>query len=164
MEIYILRHGIAVERGTPGYKRDGDRPLTEEGVEKMRQIAKAMREMDLQFDVIFSSPYVRAKATADIVAETLGENVTLTDSLPPEADPAELIDEINGEKPQRVLLVGHEPDLSALISTLICGKRNADIELKKGGLAKLTAETLTYGMCATLNWLLTPKQLRKMGS
>src|SRR2546427_470721 len=119
MEIYILRHGIAVERGTPGYKRDGDRPLTDEGVEKMRQIAKAMREMDLQFDVIFSSPYVRAKATADIVAETLGENVTLTDSLPPEADPAELIDEINGEKPQRVLLVGHEPDLSALISTLI---------------------------------------------
>ena len=162
MEIYILRHGIAVERGTPGYKRDGDRPLTEEGVEKMRQIAKAMREMDLQSDVIFSSPYVRAKATADIVAETLGENVTLTDSLPPEADPAELIDEINGEKPQRVLLVGHEPDLSALISTLICGKRNADIELKKGGLAKLTAETLTYGKCATLNWLLTPKQLRQM--
>jgi len=164
MEIYILRHGIAVERGTPGYKRDGDRPLTDEGVEKMRQIAKAMREMDLQFDVIFSSPYVRAKATADIVAETLGENVTLTDSLLPEADPAELIDEINDEKPQRVLLVGHEPDLSALISTLICGKRNADIELKKGGLAKLTAETLTYGKCATLNWLLTPKQLRKMGS
>src|SRR5947209_8362458 len=131
MEIYILRHGIAVERGTPGYKRDGDRPLTEEGVEKMRQIAKAMREMDLQFDVIFSSPYVRAKATADIVAETLGENVTLTDSLLPEAVPAELIDEINDEKPQRVLLVGHEPDLSALISTLICGNRNADIELKK---------------------------------
>ncbi len=164
MEIYILRHGIAVERGTPGYKRDGDRPLTEEGVEKMRQIAKAMREMDLQFDVIFSSPYVRAKTTADIVAETLGENVTLTDSLLPEANPPELIDEINDEKPQRVLLVGHEPDLSALISTLICGKRNADIELKKGGLAKLTAETLTYGKCATLNWLLTPKQLRKMGS
>jgi len=163
MEIYILRHGIAVERGTPGYKRDGDRPLTEEGVEKMRQIAKAMREMDLQFDVIFSSPYVRAKATADIVAETLGENVTLTDSLLPEANPPELIDEINDEKPQRVLLVGHEPDLSALISTLICGKRNADIELKKGGLAKLTAETLTYGKCATLNWLLTPKQLRQLG-
>jgi len=163
MEIYILRHGIAVERGTPGYKRDGDRPLTEEGVEKMRQIAKAMREMDLQFDVIFSSPYVRAKATADIVAETLGENVTLTDSLLPEADPPELIDEINDEKPQRVLLVGHEPDLSALISTLICGKRNADIELKKGGIAKLTAETLTYGKCATLNWLLTPKQLRQLG-
>ena len=163
MEIYILRHGIAVERGTPGYKRDGDRPLTQEGVEKMRKIAKAMREMGLQFDVIFSSPYVRAKATADIVAETLGENVTLTDSLLPEANPPELIDEINDEKPQRVLLVGHEPDLSALISTLICGKRSADIELKKGGIAKLTAETLTYGKCATLNWLLTPKQLRQLG-
>ncbi|HYR87080.1 MAG TPA: phosphohistidine phosphatase SixA [Terriglobia bacterium] len=164
MEIYILRHGIAVERGTPGYKRDGDRPLTKEGVEKMRQIAEAMRAMGLKFDVILSSPYVRAKATADIVADVLEEDVTLTDSLLPEADPAELIDEINEEKPELVLLVGHEPDLSAVISMLICGKRNADIELKKGGLAKLTAETLTVGKCATLNWLLTPKQLRKMGS
>jgi phosphohistidine phosphatase len=164
MEIYILRHGIAVERGTPGYKKDGDRPLTEEGEEKMRQIAEAMLAMGIEFDVIFSSPYVRAKRTAEIVAETFDEDVTLTDSLLPDANPAELIDEINDEKPQRVLLAGHEPDLSALISVLICGKSNVSIELKKGGLCKLTAETLTFGQCATLNWLLTPKQLRKMGS
>jgi phosphohistidine phosphatase len=164
MEIYILRHAIAVERGTPGYKRDGDRPLTKEGEEKMQQIAKAMLAAGLKFDVIYSSPYVRAKRTAEIVAESFDHEVTLTDSLLPDADPAQLIDEINDERPQRVLLVGHEPDLSALISVLICGKNNALIEFKKGGLCKLSAETLKFGQCATLNWLLTPKQLRKMGS
>ena len=74
----------------------------------------------------------------------------------------DLIAELNDEKPQRVLLVGHEPDLSRLISLLITGNSEALIELKKGGLCKLTAEKLNFGKCATLNWLLTPKQLRSI--
>jgi len=162
MEIYILRHGIAVERGTPGYKKDGDRPLTEDGERKMWQIAKAMLGMDVQFDLILSSPYIRAKRTAEIVAETLGQDVTLTHALLPDANMANLVAEINDERPQRVLLVGHEPDLSGLVSVLICGNGNALIELKKGGLCKVTTETLALGQCATLNWLLTPKQLREL--
>src|SRR5215470_2648556 len=124
MEIYILRHGIAVERGTRGYAKDGDRPLTKEGEEKMH----------LQIDLILSSPFVRAKQTAEIVAEALGEQVTYTDLLKPDSNSKELIAEINDEKPQRVMLVGHEPDLSQLVSLLISGGGDAAIELKKGGL------------------------------
>ena len=60
------------------------------------------------------------------------------------------------------MLVGHEPDLSQFVSLLITGSTDAAIELKKGGLCKLTTEQLTFGQCATLNWLLTPKQLRSM--
>lgn len=162
MELYILRHGIAVERGTGGYKKDGDRPLTEEGEERMREIAEAMLGMGLKFDLIFSSPYVRARRTAKIVGDALGQDVTLTDALLPDANPQDLIDEINDERRQRVLLVGHEPDLSQLISVLISGNANASLEFKKGGLAKLTTGKLTFGACATLNWLLTPKQLRQL--
>jgi phosphohistidine phosphatase len=162
MEIYILRHGIAVERGTAGYKKDSDRPLTDEGEEKTSQIAKAILTMDLKFDLILSSPYVRAQQTAQIVAAELDEEVTFTDFLVPDGNPLELIREINDEKPQRVLLVGHEPDLSQLISILMTGDSESSIELKKGGLCKLTADRLTFGKCATLNWLLTPKQLRAM--
>ena len=162
MEIYILRHGIAVERGTPGYKKDSERPLTKEGEEKMHQIADAMLGMGLQFDLILSSPYVRAKQTAQIVAGELDEEVTSTDFLIPDANGLELIAEINDEKPQRVLLVGHEPDLSRLISILVTGGSDATIELKKGGLCKLTSDKLTFGRSATLNWLLTPKQLRQL--
>lgn len=162
MELYILRHGIAVERGTPGYKKDSDRPLTPEGEEKMRQIADAMRGMDLKFDVILSSPYTRAEQTANIVAGELDEEVSYSDYLVPGSNALELIGEINDERPQRVLLVGHEPDLSSLISVLITGGSDAGIELKKGGLCKLTTDKLVFGRCAALNWLLTPKQLRDL--
>ena len=162
MELYILRHGIAVERGTPGYKKDSDRPLTPEGEEKMRQIADAMRGMDLKFDLILSSPYARAEQTAKIVAGELDEDVSYSDYLVPGANALELIGEINDERPQRVLLVGHEPDLSSLISVLVTGGSDAGIELKKGGLCRLTTEKLVFGKCARLNWLLTPKQLREL--
>jgi phosphohistidine phosphatase len=162
MEIYVLRHGIAVERGTPGFKKDSDRPLTKEGEEKMYQIAEAMLAMELKFDLILSSPLVRAEQTAKIVAGELDEEVTFTDFLSPDGNVLELIREINDEKPQRVLLVGHEPDLSRLISLLVTGGTDASIELKKSGLCKLTADKLTFGQCCTLNWLLTPKQLRAL--
>jgi phosphohistidine phosphatase len=162
MEIYVLRHGIAVERGTPGYKKDSDRPLTKEGEEKLYQIAQAMLAMDLKFDLILSSPYVRAAKTAQIVASELDEEVTFTEFLEPGGNPLGLISQINDEKPQRVLLVGHEPDLSRLISLLISGATAAAIELKKGGLCKMSTDKLIFGQCATLNWLLTPKQLRAL--
>ncbi len=160
MELYILRHGIAAERGTPGYKKDSERPLTPEGEEKMQQIADAMRGMDLKFDLILSSPYIRADRTAKIVAGELDEEVSYSDHLVPGGNALELIGEINDERPQRVLLVGHEPDLSSLISVLTTGGSDARIELKKGGLCKLTTDKLVFGQCATLNWLLTPKHLR----
>jgi phosphohistidine phosphatase len=162
MEIYILRHGIAVERGTPGYKKDSDRPLTKEGEEKMHQIATAMLAMKLAFDLILSSPYQRAAHTAQIVAAELDQEATFTEFLEPEGNTLALIRLINDEKPQQVLLVGHEPDLSRLISLLVTGGTEATIELKKGGLCKMTAEKLSFGQCATLNWLLTPKQLRSL--
>ena len=162
MEIYILRHGIAVERGTPGNKKDSDRPLTPEGEQKMHQIAEAILGMELKFDLILSSPYKRAEQTANIVASELDEEVTFTEFLEPDGNALELIAEINDEKPQRVLLVGHEPYLSQLISVLTTGDSDAAIELKKGGLCKLTTDKLTFGRCATLNWLLTPKLLREL--
>jgi len=162
MELYILRHGIAVERGTPGFKKDSDRPLTPEGEDKMHQIADAMRGMDLKFDLILSSPFTRAEQTAKIVAGELDEEVTFTEYLEPGGNALELIGEINDERPQRVLLVGHEPDLSSLISVLISGASDAGIELKKGGLCKLTTEKLVFGRCARLNWMLTPKLLREL--
>jgi phosphohistidine phosphatase len=160
MEIYILRHAIAAARGTPGYKKDSDRPLTKEGEEKMHQIAEAMLGMGLKFDLILSSPHVRAEQTAKIVADTFDQEVSITKNLVPDGNALQLIAEINQAKSERVLLVGHEPDLSRLISVLLTGGTDSSIEMKKGGLCKLTSEKLNFGKTATLNWLLTPKQLR----
>src|SRR5207249_3311762 len=72
MTLFILRHGLAVEPGTRDYPNDADRPLTAEGRSKLRQIAQAMKKLELEFDVILSSPYTRARQTAEIVADKLG--------------------------------------------------------------------------------------------
>ena len=167
MELYILRHGIAVDRATPGFEDDSTRPLTAEGQKKMRQNAQGMKIMDLSFDVILSSPYLRAKETATIVLQkfkTKNNKMLLTKALLPEASIEQIIKEINLNyyKNKSLLLVGHEPHLSSLISVLLTGKPNMIIDFKKGGLCRLTAMTPLSKESARLDWLLTPSQLRKL--
>ena len=71
MEIFLLRHGLAVERGTPGFKNDSARPLAPKGIKQLKKVSRAMAEMDLEFDLILSSPFLRAQATAEMVAAGL---------------------------------------------------------------------------------------------
>jgi|SRR5579872_4863458 len=164
MELYVLRHAIAGAKSASIPGGDSQRALTPEGKKKMRRIARGMKAMRLSFDLILSSPYVRARQTADIVAETfrLEKRLELSPALTPDGAPGDLINELNkghhGRK--KILLVGHEPYLSNLISVLLAGDTSLSIELKKGGLCKLSADTLRYGACATLNWLLAPRQMR----
>jgi phosphohistidine phosphatase len=167
MDLYILRHGIAVEPGTPGYENDADRPLTPEGQRKLGQIADAMVALDLSFDRIISSPYLRARETAEIVAEALmaDKKLELSDTLTPGGSFKRLVELLNRlePSPKSVLLVGHEPYLSGLISLLVSGKETFGVVMKKGGLCRLTTESLKHGRCAELQWLLTPKQMALMG-
>src|SRR5258708_861307 len=166
MNLYILRHGLAVEHGAPGYAKDSDRPLTPKGERKMWKIAEAIEAMKISFDLILSSPYVRTRQTAEIVAEAFNarQKLEFHDSLIPHGSSKKLIDFLNGLKPEpeSVCLVGHEPYLSELISLLVSGGSNLSVTMKKGGLCKLTVESLKHGRCAALEWLLTPKQMGLM--
>jgi phosphohistidine phosphatase len=166
MNIYLLRHGIVVERGTPGFKMDADRPLTPKGKRQLCQVAEAMKRMDLQFSLILSSPFARARQTAEIVAKSLKlkKCLAFSDELTPEGDPKVLVRELNELKPasENLLLVGHEPYLSRFVALLISGSENVAIDFKKGGLCKLETDSLRFGRCATLAWLLTPKQMKLM--
>jgi phosphohistidine phosphatase len=161
MDLYLLRHGIAEDR-TRG--DDSERRLTAEGEEKMYRIAKGMRECELCFELILTSPYARAKRTAEIVAETLDARKLLEISadLIPDGNPQRLVEQLNGRhsRCRSVLLVGHEPYLSRLISLLVSGDTGLETNLKKGGICKLTVDRLKYGRCAALEWLLTPRQMR----
>jgi phosphohistidine phosphatase len=167
MNIFILRHGIAVEPCTKGFERDSDRPLTARGKRQLRKSAAAMRRMKLRFDLILSSPYKRAKRTAEIVAEELKlkKRLKFSDALRYERDAEELINQLSTLKsaPKNLLLVGHEPYLSQLISRLTSGDENLAMDFKKGGLCKLEAEQLSFGKCAQLVWLLTPRQMKEIG-
>jgi phosphohistidine phosphatase len=164
MNIYVLRHGIAVERGTEGFEKDSERPLTGKGRRQLRKSAAAMKRMNLRFDLILSSPYTRARQTAEIVAEELKlkKRLKLSDALRYENDPEAMIAEIAGlkSKPKNLLLVGHEPYLSHLISRLISGNGDMAIDFKKGGLCKLEKSEGTAS--AHLAWLLTPKLMKEM--
>jgi phosphohistidine phosphatase len=161
--LFILRHGIAVTRGNPAYPLDSDRPLTSKGLKRMRRIANGMQRMHAGFDVILSSPYRRALETAFVVAREYeaGEAVQTNPALKPEVLPEEVNRSLMEKYStcRRILLVGHEPQLSALVSTLTSGSAGARPILKKGGLCKLQADKLQLGKCATLLWLLTPRQL-----
>jgi phosphohistidine phosphatase len=166
MNIFILRHGIAVERGTKGFEKDSERPLTPKGKRQLKKSTAAMKKMKLHFDLILSSPYERAKKTAEIVAEglKLKKRLKFSDLLKYESEPMELIGQLAQLKPAPtdLLLVGHEPYLSRLISLFISGSEGMAMDLKKGGLCKLEAEKIRAGRCAHIEWLLTPKQMKAM--
>ena len=163
MKLYILRHGEAAEPGDPKFANDADRPLTPKGVQRTKLLAYTLRQMEISLDAIFSSPLVRARETAEIVERSLRLHGRLefTDHLAPSGDPEKLLAQLNGLRPapESLLLVGHEPYLSSLISLLSTGGPNLSLTLKKGGLCRLEAEQVRCGRCASLEWLLPPRLL-----
>jgi phosphohistidine phosphatase len=166
MMLSLLRHGIAVQGGSPEEGNDSERPLTAKGERRVQQIAEGMSELGLEYDLILSSPYRRAQQTAERVAEILGtpSSVQLSDLLTPAASARQLITMLRNKHRdlQHILLVGHEPCLSRLISTLLTGGPDLTVDMKKGGLCTLDLEALRYGRCASLVSLLTPRQLRRL--
>ena len=166
MNIFILRHGIAVERDEWNSKNDAERPLTAEGKKQLRKTCRALGKMELDFNLIISSPFMRAKQTAEIVADKLKlkKMLKFSDELQPSGSVKNLFRQLDDLKPapENILLVGHEPYLSELISLLISGVETVAIDFKKGGLCKLEVEKLRTGKCAALAWLLTPKQMKWM--
>lgn len=132
----------------------------------MNRIARGMKATKISFDLVLTSPYPRAKETAVIVAEAFGvvKKLELSPSLAPHGNPKQFIDDLIKHHPDRkdVLVVGHEPYLSRLISLLLTGETKLAINLKKGGWCKLTAAKLQYGRCATLEWLLAPAQMKRI--
>ena len=120
MKLYILRHGEAADHSDRRYANDGERPLTRKGIKRTRQLANALRQMDITFDAILTSPLVRARQTAEIVARglDLGKHLRLSNHLAPSGAYVDLIAQIDSARSDAdvLLLVGHEPHLSGLIS------------------------------------------------
>lgn len=165
MDLYLLRHGLAVEPGTPGFEDDAARPLTPKGRRQLRKTAAALKKIERDFDLILSSPFLRARQTAEIIAAglKLKKRLKFSNALAPGGPVAVLLRQLERERGlEKALLVGHEPDLSRLVSLLASGGPELQLDFKKGGVCKLEAEKLRAGRCASLAWLLTPRQLKLM--
>lgn len=165
MKIYLIRHSNAVDPGTPGYEDDSLRPLTEKGRDKMKKIASAIKGLDVKPDLIVSSPYVRARQTAEILAKVLKykKDLAFNDALVPMGSTDDIVGEINEKYAvDELVLVGHEPCFSALIGALTARTPDLSINLKNGGVCCLSSDDLHAERKAVLEWLLTPKILSEL--
>ena len=163
MEIYIIRHAIATAREGKKYRND-DRPLTKEGIGKMKQAAQGIRRIVREVDVIISSPLIRASDTARIVAKALKHKhkiVVCRELLPDASTDAVLQYLTKFKETARVMIVGHEPLLGSIASALL-GSTTSIVELKKGAFCGISIAKLPASTAGTLLWHLSPKQLRML--
>ncbi len=163
VELYLVRHGIAAERGE-AYPDDSKRPLTAAGIARLRRQTRGLNALGVGFDVIVTSPLVRAKQTAETIAQALKTRppVVSSDALAPAGTTAAVIQEIvKHQRKARIALVGHEPNLGELAARLI-GARTI-LEFKKGGVCRIDFEVLPPRGLGQLRWFVTPKMLRSVG-
>ena len=157
-ELYLIRHGIAESRGE-AWPDDAKRPLTDEGMSRLRRSARGLVRLGVSIDVVLTSPLVRTRQTAEIVAAAFGPRpaVVNVDALAPGGAASALAGEL--EKHARrthIRIVGHEPGIGELAAWLV-GMRHP-IEFKKGAVCRIDVDSLPpRGSAGNLRWLLQPK-------
>lgn len=157
-----MRHGKAKPSVHGG--SDAGRRLTKKGRDEIRAAARWMKKQDLAFDLIAASPLVRAQETAGIVAGALGNVPFETwDVLMPGGNPDDVCDAFSRcPEGAAVLLVGHEPLLSALLSRLVTGSENARIAMTRGAVARIRQVCPDTGCTGELHWLITARQMASL--
>jgi phosphohistidine phosphatase len=162
LELYLIRHGIAAARGDD-YPDDSKRPLTNNGIARLKREAKALEGLGVALDQIISSPLTRTKQTAEILAESMKSKppIATIDALAPAGTPSAVVQELaKYSRKERIALVGHEPNLGELAAKLI-GAR-LPIEFKKGAICRIDFEVLPPKGVGQLRWFMPPKVLRKL--
>ena len=163
MELYIVRHGIAIDREDPKSPADPERYLTEEGIEKTNQVAKSIAALGVTPDVFISSPYTRAMQTAEIFAGAFAypkTKIRQSNALLPGAEPMLFFRELAKDKQSAIVFCfGHAPHVDGLIAAGI-GAKHSITSMKKAGVALLELKRLSPPS-GQLLWLVTPKLLRR---
>lgn len=168
VQVYFVRHAIAVDHGTEGFSED-ERPLTDEGREKMLRAAQGIRALKLIPEVIFTSPLIRALQTAEILQTELSKKggpdipVEIEKSLSPGGDLEDFLKKLKERKEEQVTLVGHEPAMSSWVQSLLGCDPTGSIRLKKGSLCHLELTWVGARPIVELVALLQPRMLRQIG-
>jgi phosphohistidine phosphatase len=163
MEVYLIRHGIAGIKGT--YADDKQRPLTPKGKSKTMSVAKRLHSIGLRFELILTSPLVRAYQTANILQEAgLSAKTEQWEFLAPEGEIERWLEWLQtwqSDKPDsQIALVGHQPDLSNWAEMLVWGTTGEQIVLKKAGIIGIEIPSIGTPICRSRLFLLTsPKWL-----
>ena len=149
MNLYFLRHG---EADWPDWdKPDDERPLTKRGKKEIKKLAKFLINLDVDLDEIVTSPLPRASQTADIIAKRYSLQSRIDDRLEPGFDASDLEKLLEARQDLSLMIVGHEPDFTEVISHLT----DARLKLSKGGVALIDLDASR--MKGRLLWLFPPK-------
>lgn len=162
MEIFILRHGDANSKKIID---DSKRALTDAGIKEIENVSRLFAEFDIEISHVFSSPLKRAMQTSEIILKAQKKaKLSELAELKPEGSPEEICKKIIRHSDSSILIVGHIPLLIETINYITCSqKQNAcEIFLKTGGLAKIKINTMEPRLQGQLEWLLTPKMIRKV--
>ena len=158
MQLYVIRHAAA-EAAKPG-QDDASRDLTEAGERKFRAEVKGLRAIGWAFDRVLTSPWLRAKRTAELLKPISDEDPIETPLLT-DSPSRELLAMLAEKAAPCVAVVGHEPWLSELVQWLVLADPHRDaLVLKKGGIAWLEGEPVPGAM--KLRALIPPKLLRAL--
>ena len=163
VELYLVRHAIAAERG-PEWPDDARRPLTERGIQRFREEVAGLRTLDVAIQEVISSPLVRAKQTADLLAAGLDGKpvVRILKALEPGHSPTTVISQLAKlARRRKIAIVGHEPDLGELAAHLVGASR--PLPFRKGSVCRIDLESFTSRHAGSLIWFVTPKMLRQLG-
>jgi len=168
MQLVIIRHAIAVEPEEAAKEKlsEAERPLTKEGRKKMRAAATGLTRAIDRIDLLASSPLVRARETAEIVADAYGGmKVATIDELKPGKPVKLVLQWLQGQPADATIaVVGHEPQLGMLISHMLAGERKRSfVEVRKGSATLLDFPEQVKAGGAVLQWMLKPSQLRDLG-
>ena len=161
MKLIIIRHAIAVPRGTPDVP-DDERPLTPKGKRRFREVARGLARICPRPDLLLTSPLPRAAATAEIAAQAWGRISPTDEPVLAHGSPDDILALLSQHgSDQRIAVVGHEPSLSGLLARLL-GSMVADpFTLRKGGVAHVDVPgPLAEG--GRLDWFLRPRTLRAL--
>ncbi len=167
MKLLLLRHAIAEERLGSATSGEADRlrPLTEDGARKMRQGARGIARLLPELALVVTSPAVRCRATAELVAAQYSRKLVLRElgELAPDGDSTGVVEFLHAQRAlPAVACVGHEPNLSQLAALLLVGKERSFLELRKGGACLLDFAGRVAPGAALLLWHLAPGQLRAL--
>jgi phosphohistidine phosphatase len=160
--LYLIRHGLAVDRREQ--EIDSDRPLTEEGKTKTKQVAKRLQDLGLGLNAIQTSPLVRAQQTSEIFSKVFNLEVASSDYLAPDGSFDAWLDQFGKWRqlnPQfnSLGLIGHEPDLSTWAELLLWGRSRDAIVLKKAGIIGLSLPDHGEPIGECFLFLLVPPKL-----
>jgi phosphohistidine phosphatase len=162
MDLYLMRHGDAVDLGDQGAETDEERMLSRRGREQTRQVARGLRVLGCRPQAVFTSPLVRARQTAEIVAQVLGlqRAVKAADVLMPGTPVAEVRRWLGRLRDDSVMLVGHMPDLGVLAGSLVSRSGDVAIAFKKSGICRIEIPRAGRAQ-GTLEWLAPPALLQR---